>query len=53
VTAELNLESWRPCFHKNCPTWAPQIHHDGRVTTAKHVITESNAQMRKRWCHDR
>jgi hypothetical protein len=19
------LESWRPCFHKNCPTWASRI----------------------------
>jgi hypothetical protein len=28
VTAELNMySSWRPCFHKNCLTWASQIQH--------------------------
>jgi hypothetical protein len=54
MTAEQNiLES---CFHKNCPLLASQIQHAtstaGSSAIAKSLITEINAQMRKRWCND-
>jgi hypothetical protein len=44
--------SWRPCFHKNCPTWASQIQHPCRAATAKPLITESNVPMCKQYCRD-
>jgi hypothetical protein len=49
ITAQTNCSrteysSRRPCFRKS------NIH--GRSAIAKPLITENNAQMRKRWCHD-
>jgi transposase len=52
TAAELNIlledsvstKTVRRAFHKS------SIH--GRAVIAKPLITESNAQMRKRWCHD-
>jgi hypothetical protein len=51
-TAELNLLLENPVSTK---TFLRELHEsstEGRVAIAKPVITESNAQMRKRWCHD-
>jgi hypothetical protein len=52
VTAELNI-------HLEGPVSAKTVRHElhksnihGRAATAKPLTTKSNAQMRKRWCHD-
>jgi hypothetical protein len=52
VTAEMNIYLEDPVSTKTiwCELHKCNIH--GRAAIAKPLITESNAQMRKRWCHD-
>jgi hypothetical protein len=52
VTAELNIHLEDPISTKTvwCELHKSNIHDS--AATAKPLITESNAQMRKRWCYD-
>jgi hypothetical protein len=43
------MPSWIPCFHKR-ELHRSDIH--GRATIAEPLITGSNAQTRKLWCHE-
>jgi hypothetical protein len=52
VTAELNIHLGQV----STKTAQRELHKSnihGRAETAKPLITESDAHMRKRWCHDR
>jgi transposase len=52
-TAELNIHFEDPV---SAGTVRRELHKStihGRAAIAKPLISESNAQMRKRWCHDR
>jgi hypothetical protein len=53
VTAELNIHLEDPVSTKTaqCELHKSNIH--GRAATAKPLITGSNVQMHKQWCHDR
>jgi hypothetical protein len=49
--SKTEYSSWRPCFHKNwCQLHKSNLH--GRPAIAKPLITGSNAQMFKQWCHN-
>ena len=52
VTAELNIHLGDPVSTKTvrCELHRSNIH--GRAAIANPLITESNVQTRKRWCHD-
>jgi hypothetical protein len=51
VTAELNIHLEDPVSTKTVQRELHKSNIHGGAAIAKH-ITESNAQMRKRWCHD-
>jgi transposase len=51
VTAELNIHLEDPVSTKTVRRDFHKSNIHGRAATAKPLITESNAQMRKRWCH--
>jgi hypothetical protein len=44
--------SWRPCFHRNCPTLASQIQHSRKGRNCSPSDYWSNAEMRKLRSHD-
>jgi hypothetical protein len=44
--------SWRPCFHKTVLRVLHEFNIHGRVAIATPLITETNTQMRNRWCRD-
>jgi hypothetical protein len=44
--------SWRPRFNKTVRHYLHKSNTHCRAAIAKPLITESNAQMRKWWCHD-
>jgi hypothetical protein len=52
MTAELNIHDEDPVSTKTvrCELHKSNIH--SRAAIAKPLITESNAQMQKRWCHN-
>jgi hypothetical protein len=50
-TAELNIHLDDPVSTKTVRRELHKSNIHGRAAIAKHLITESNAQMRKRWCH--
>jgi adenosine deaminase len=52
VTAELNIHLDDSVSRKTVQRELHKSHIHGRAATAEPLITESNAQMRKRWCHD-
>jgi transposase len=52
VTAELNIHLQDPVFTKTVQHELHKSNIDGRAAIPKPLITESNAQMCKRWCHD-
>jgi transposase len=53
VTAELNIHLEDPVSTKTLRReLRSNVHGSGVAAIAKPLITESNAQMRKRWCHD-
>jgi hypothetical protein len=52
VTAELNVHLEDPVFTETVRRELHKSNIHGRAAIAKHLITESNAQTRKRWCHD-
>jgi hypothetical protein len=52
VTAELNIHLEDPVSTKSVGRELHKSNIHGRAATAKPRITETNAQMRKRWCHD-
>jgi hypothetical protein len=52
VIAELNIRLEDPVSTKTVRRELHKSHMHGRAAIAKPLITESNAQMRKRWCHD-
>jgi transposase len=51
VTAELNIHPEDPVPTKTVRRELHKSNIHGRAATATPLITESNAQMRKRWCH--
>jgi hypothetical protein len=51
VTAKLNTHPEDPVSSKTLRREIRKSNMHGRAATAKPLITESNAQMRKRWCH--
>jgi hypothetical protein len=52
ATAELNIYLEDPVSTKTVLRELYKSNFHGRAAVAKPLITESNAQMRKRWCHD-
>jgi hypothetical protein len=52
VTAELNIHIENPVSTKTVRRELHKSNIHGRAAIAKPLITESNAQMCKRWCHD-
>jgi hypothetical protein len=50
--AELNILLDDPVSTKTVRSELHKSNIHGRVATAKPLTAESNAQMRKRWCHD-
>jgi transposase len=52
VTAELNINLEDPVSTITARHELHKSNIHGRASIAKHLITESNAQMRKRWCHN-
>jgi hypothetical protein len=52
VTAELNIHPEDPVSTKTVRRDFHKSNIHGKAAIAKPLITESNAQMRKRWCHD-
>jgi hypothetical protein len=52
ATAELNIHPEYPVSIKTLRQEFHKTNINGRTAIAKPVVTESNAQMRKRWCHD-
>jgi hypothetical protein len=53
TAAELNIHPEDPVSRKTVRRELHKSNIHGRAATAKPLITESNAQMRKRRCHDR
>jgi predicted transcriptional regulator len=51
VTAELNIHLEDPFSTKTVQHELHKSNIHGKAAIAKPLITESNAQMRKRWCH--
>jgi hypothetical protein len=51
-TAELNIHLEGPVSSRTVQRELHKINIHCTAATAKPLITESNAQMRKRWCHD-
>jgi hypothetical protein len=51
-TAELNIQHEDPASTKTVRRELHKSNIYGRAAFAKSLISESNAQMRKRWCHD-
>jgi transposase len=51
-TAELNIHLEDPASTKSVRRELHKSNIHGRAAIAKPLITESNAQMRERWCHD-
>jgi hypothetical protein len=52
VTAELNIHLEDPVSTKTIRCDLHKSNINGRAVTAKPLITESNAHMHKRWCHN-
>jgi transposase len=52
VTAEINIHLEDPVPTKTVQHKLHKFNIHSRAATVKPLITESNAQMRKRWCHD-
>jgi hypothetical protein len=52
MTAELNIHLEDPVSTKTDRNELHKSNIHGRAAIAKHLITESNAQMGRRWCHD-
>jgi hypothetical protein len=52
VIAELNIHLEDPVSTETVPRKLHKSSIHGRDAIAKPLITESNTQMRKRWCHD-
>jgi FixJ family two-component response regulator len=52
VTAELNIHHEDPFSTETVQRELHRSNIHGRAATAKPLITENNAQMRKRWHHD-
>jgi hypothetical protein len=52
VTAERNIHLEESVSTKTAPRELHKSNIHGRAATAKPLITESNAQMRKGWYHD-
>jgi hypothetical protein len=52
VTAELNIHLEDPVATKSVQRELHKSSIHGRGAVAKPLITESNAEMHKRWCHD-
>jgi hypothetical protein len=53
VTAELNIHPVDPVSTKTVQSQLHKSNIHGRPASAKPLITENNAQVRKRWCHNR
>jgi hypothetical protein len=53
LTAELNIYLEDPVYTKTVRRELHESSVHGGAAIAKSLITESDAQMRKRWCHDR
>jgi hypothetical protein len=51
-TAELNIHLEDPVFTKTVQRELHKSHIHFKAAAAKPLITESNAQIRERWCHD-
>jgi transposase len=51
-TAELNIHLEDPISTKTVQRELHKFNICGRAVTTKLLITENNAQIRKRWCHD-
>jgi hypothetical protein len=52
VTAELNIDLEDPVSTNNVVREFHKSNIDGGTAVGKPLITEMNAQIRKRWCHD-
>jgi hypothetical protein len=52
VAAELNVHLENTVSTKTVRSEFYKSNIHGRAAIAKPLIAESNAQMRKRWCHD-
>jgi hypothetical protein len=52
VTAELNIHLEVPVSTKTVRRELHKSNNHGRAAIAKPLITESNIQTSKRWCHD-
>jgi predicted transcriptional regulator len=52
VIAELNIHLEDPVSTKTVRSVLHKSNIHGRAVITKPLITESNVQMRKRWCHD-
>jgi hypothetical protein len=52
VTEELNIHLEKTVSTKTVRCEFHKSNTHGRAATAKPLITESDAQMRKQWCHD-
>jgi hypothetical protein len=50
--AELNIHLEDPVSTKTVRRELHKLNIDGKAAVAKRLITESNAQLRKGWCHD-
>jgi hypothetical protein len=52
MTEELNIHLEDPVSTKTGRRDLHKSNIQGRTATAKPLVTENNARMRKRWCHD-
>jgi FixJ family two-component response regulator len=52
LTAEVNIHLEDPVSTKTVRLELHKSNIHGRAAIAKPLITESNAQIRKQWCHD-
>jgi hypothetical protein len=52
LTAELNIHPEDQVSTKNVRRELHKSNNHDRAPTAKPLITASNAQMQKQWCHD-